>query len=283
MGSKLVFINIAKNLAAKIPDDICQKIRNIQSDDFVEVTDVSKLSAAVRDADYIISYPIPYVLIKRNKNLKAVFFLSSQVPDSFMNKSFKVFDIKGLNAAAVSDHALRFMQHKDFIQNKNSKVGVVGFGHVGKNIYSQLRRQEYDVCVLSRQDLAVEIPTSSYNDSASFFEDSDVLFIAANLSKETQELFTDDRFFKRLKKDITLINIARGELFLEQNLVTFFSENKKAHYFTDVVYPEPYPDDGELHKLDNIVMTPHVAGFSKDVWNQVDEKLTDVTKSWGLS
>lgn len=273
MKTKLALIDINKNEVSRIPKSIITAVKS-SGHQVIHIENINELMKGLKDVDYIVGYSIPYTYIKRNKNLKEVFLLSSQVPESFLNKDFKVESIKGLNAKTVANYAFKWIEE---LTLPNFKIGVIGLGSIGKEVVTLCSDKKLNVMSISRNSEA----DYRYDQYTEFLNQVDIICICTTLNQETKELFTKERFFYHLKKDCRIINIARGELFHETDLVSFLSESKKAVYYTDVTYPEPYPEDGALRKLSNIKITPHIAGFSDEVWAAVEKKLTEALSQWG--
>ena len=65
-----------------------------------------------------------------------------------------------------------------------------------------------------------------------------------------------------LRKDAVIVNIARGKLIDEKELINCLREKKIAGAAIDVFENEPISINNPLLKMDNIVLTPHIAGTS---------------------
>ncbi len=280
---KIVLVAINQNPISKIPQSFIESLKKLLplSCEVSIISESSKLMKGLIDVDYIISYPIPKTYIKRNKNLKGIFFLSSQVSESFKNQSFRVWDIKGLNSEFVANHVSKFSAQAKTKPTEHT-IGVIGTGEIGARVAKEHLTRGFSVQYVARQCKTDLGAFYSFEEYDKFLQTSDVIIVCTSLNSETQKLFTHEQFFKKIKPTIKLINIARGELFLEEDLVSFFKENSSASYFTDVVYPEPYPESGKLRDLDNVVITNHIAGFDEKLWPKIEKKLESTLKEWRL-
>jgi phosphoglycerate dehydrogenase-like enzyme len=92
---------------------------------------------------------------------------------------------------------------------------------------------------------------------------ADVIFVAAPLTEQTQDLF-GERAFARMKRGVFFVNVSRGGLVDTDALVRALRDGRVAGAGLDVVDPEPLPADHPLWKMENVVVTPHVAGRSDD-------------------
>ena len=92
---------------------------------------------------------------------------------------------------------------------------------------------------------------------------SDIVSVHVPLSDETRGLF-GAKEFGLMKKDSIFINTCRGPVHDEQSLVTALKSDEILGAALDVTEVEPISKNSELLKLDNCVVTPHLAGSSKE-------------------
>lgn len=92
-------------------------------------------------------------------------------------------------------------------------------------------------------------------------EDADVIFVAAPHTWESQNMF-DSRFFKSLKKKPYFVSVSRGSLTHTEDILVAVKEGLLSGAGLDVTNPEPLDANHPLMKLDNVIVTPHIAGLS---------------------
>jgi phosphoglycerate dehydrogenase-like enzyme len=80
----------------------------------------------------------------------------------------------------------------------------------------------------------------------------------------------------RMKQGAILINVARGDLVETAALVEALQEGRLAAAGLDVFDPEPVPRDSPLLKMDNVVLSPHVASASERAVRKLRETATDI-------
>jgi cyclase len=90
---------------------------------------------------------------------------------------------------------------------------------------------------------------------------ADVVVLACPLTKETRGMFGKSQF-AAMKKSAYFINIARGGLTSQQELVDALKTNTIAGAGLDVTDPEPLPDGSPLWGMTNVVISPHLGGQS---------------------
>lgn len=88
--------------------------------------------------------------------------------------------------------------------------------------------------------------------------EADVVVNAVPLTPQTTGLF-DRAFFASLKKDASFINIARGGSVVTDDLMASLRSGRLAGAGLDVTDPEPLPADHPLWKMDQVIITPHIA------------------------
>ncbi len=146
-------------------------------------------------------------------------------------------------------------------------LGVVGLGSIG----SEVARR--GVC-LGMRVLAVD---SDPRDAPAGVEgpwpvghldkllaESDYVVIAAPHTPETEGLFSADRF-ARMRANAILINIGRGVIVKLDDLVEALRSGEIGGAALDVYEVEPLPKDHPLWSLENVILTPHVAGHSPEI------------------
>jgi len=95
---------------------------------------------------------------------------------------------------------------------------------------------------------------------------SDVVSVHAFLSEETHHLIDAGRL-ALMKPTAWLVNTARGRLVDEQALIAALREGRLAGAALDVVEQEPLDPKSPLTGMDNVILCPHVAGYSEEgIW-----------------
>lgn len=138
---------------------------------------------------------------------------------------------------------------KDYRYNRiGSRVArrAIGFGM--KVIYYNIARK-YDL----EEKYGVELRPLEH-----LLKESDFIVIAAPLTDQTRNMI-GDRELRLMKRTAFIVNIARGPVVNHNALVKALEERAIAGAALDVFYKEPIPPDDPLLRLDNVVLTPHIA------------------------
>jgi phosphoglycerate dehydrogenase-like enzyme len=99
-------------------------------------------------------------------------------------------------------------------------------------------------------------------------QDIDVLLVAVPLTKETQYLLAAPEFEILGKKNAFIANISRGSIINQTDLIAFLQKGEDEGGLRgaalDVTDPEPLPPSNPLWDLENVIITPHVSGLSRE-------------------
>ena len=101
------------------------------------------------------------------------------------------------------------------------------------------------------------------------FKICDIITIHLALNKKTNGII-NKKIFIQSNPNIILVNTSRGEVINEVDLTNFLLKNKKSIAALDVFQKEPYV--GKLQKLQNIILTPHVSGYSQELRSQMENE-----------
>lgn len=148
---------------------------------------------------------------------------------------------------------------------EGKRLGLIGFGKVGVEVAKRaralgMRIMAYDPYVSSEAMRAEGVEPV---DMETLLRDSDIVSLHARLTDETYHMI-GEKEFKAMKPTAIFVNTARGELVDEQALIKALKEGWIAGAALDVFEKEPLPPDSPLLKLENVTITPHIAGASKE-------------------
>jgi len=140
---------------------------------------------------------------------------------------------------------------------KDLKVQIIGYGMIGQILEKSLSPLVKDIFIYdpfkSKIDLQEKV--------------ADVILMASSLNPTSSKIL-DENFFKGLRKDVLIINAARGGLIDQKSLLKFLTQNPEAFAFLDVFEQEPF-DSTEFDTIKNLVKTSHIAGVYKELNNEL--------------
>jgi phosphoglycerate dehydrogenase-like enzyme len=157
-------------------------------------------------------------------------------------------------------------------------LGLVGLGAIGART-AQLGAALGMRVIATRKDTKAERPAEvaevmPASALSRLLSESDVVVIAAPLTEETRQLIGAAEL-ALMKPTAWLINVARGKLVREQDLVDALTSGRIAGAGLDVFEREPLPAASPLWGLPNVIVTPHVAGFRDDYWEAAVELFSE--------
>ncbi|AMJ62748.1 2-hydroxyacid dehydrogenase [Bosea sp. PAMC 26642] len=151
-------------------------------------------------------------------------------------------------------------------QLSGKTVGIVGFGAIGQNVARLLKGFGCTILYSKRTPLSAQEETALGVKHASLPEllvQSDIVSLHCPLTPETTNLI-DKAALKAMKRTAMLINVARGGVVNETDLIEALRTGEISGAAMDVFSIEPLPADSELLTLDNLVVTPHLAAIAAD-------------------
>ncbi|XP_051132746.1 glyoxylate/hydroxypyruvate reductase HPR3-like [Andrographis paniculata] len=148
------------------------------------------------------------------------------------------------------------------------RVGIVGLGSIGNEIAKRLKPFGCSISYSSRNK-KLSVPYVFYSDVCKLAAASDILIICCALTEETHHLINREVMLS-LGKGGIIINIARGAVVDEKELVNCLKRGDISGAGLDVFENEPLVPE-ELCELDNVVLTPHCAVFTKESPREVFE------------
>jgi D-3-phosphoglycerate dehydrogenase len=142
-------------------------------------------------------------------------------------------------------------------------LGLVGFGHVARQVVRKLRGFEMRILVhdpyVGAETLAAQGVSAA--GLPELLAESDVVSLHCPLTAQTRHLIAEQQL-RLMKPTAVVLNTARGPIIDEPALVQALRQGWIAGAGLDVLEHEPPASDNPLLTMDNVVVTPHVAGYS---------------------
>jgi D-3-phosphoglycerate dehydrogenase / 2-oxoglutarate reductase len=159
-------------------------------------------------------------------------------------------------------------------------VGLVGYGYMGKAFAKRLC--SFDCKILAYDKYKKNFSCSLVEEVGleEIFRDSDILSLHVPLNAETKYLVNRD-FLNKFRKNIYLLNTSRGSVVKLKDLNRALEEGKVLGAALDVIENEKLhqlsleekEDFGSLISCKNVLLTPHVAGWSFESYRKINEIL----------
>ncbi|XP_059290267.1 glyoxylate/hydroxypyruvate reductase HPR3 [Lycium ferocissimum] len=151
------------------------------------------------------------------------------------------------------------------------RVGIVGLGSIGSRVGKRLEAFGCSIAYTSKR-MKPSVPFPFHSNIHDLAINSDVLILCCSLTKETHRMVDKD-LLTALGKDGIVINVGRGALVDEKELVQFLKRGEIGGAGLDVYENEPHVPE-ELFGLDNVVLSPHVAVLTPESFEALEELFT---------
>ncbi|MGY3591870.1 phosphoglycerate dehydrogenase-like enzyme [Bradyrhizobium sp. USDA 4341] len=244
-----------------------------------------QLARYIDDADALVASRFPVELFERAKKLR--WFqctgagVESMVPIRHKAKRITVTNARGIHGELIADFVMagltmlhwnfrRFLREQDerrwnprFVSPLSEKtLGVVGLGSIGATVARRAKSTGMTV-IGSKRD--TDIPVNGVDElfaSGALNELlplCDFVVLALPSTAETVGLIGASEI-ARMRRNAFLINIARGNIVVEAELIKALQAGAIAGAMLDVFEQEPLPPNSPLWDMPNVIATPHVAG-----------------------
>ncbi len=150
-------------------------------------------------------------------------------------------------------------------------IGLLGFGHIGKAIARRAKAFDLRVSVANRSSVAIgEQVDESYrlDELPAFFASADFIVVSVPLTEETRGIVGASAF-QAMRPDAVVFNVGRGPTIDQKALFDALSGQLIGGAVIDTWYAYPAagrldgaPGDLPFHELANIIMTPHMSGWT---------------------
>jgi phosphoglycerate dehydrogenase-like enzyme len=163
-------------------------------------------------------------------------------------------------------------------------IGLLGFGHIGKAIAQRAKAFDMTVHVANRSavaDSALVDRSFLLTGLSTFWGTADVIVVSLPLTPETTGLVGAEAF-SAMKRSAVVINVGRGPTVDERSLFEALKSQRIAGAVIDTWYnypspavPRVYPSSLPFHTLPNVVMTPHMSGWTQGTIRRRQRTIAD--------
>lgn len=158
------------------------------------------------------------------------------------------------------------------VELEGKTMGIIGFGRIGRAEGRIARALGMRVLAHSPHVSEEGQEIGEYVDLDKLLTESDVVSLHCNLTPENEGMINKETI-ARMKDGVILINNARGQLLVEQDVADALNSGKMAAAGLDVVSTEPIRADNPLLGAKNCIITPHISWASKES----RQRIMDVT------
>ncbi|MBP1080556.1 MULTISPECIES: hydroxyacid dehydrogenase [Bacillus] len=244
--------------------------------------------------------------LKSAPNLKAVFYgagsIKHVVTKEFWERQIQITSAFAANAVPVAEFSLsqilfslkRGWNYVNQVKKErkypvkfevpgayHSIVGIISLGMIGRKVCELLKPFDltviaYDPYVSKEEAKALNVQLCSLEE---LFQVSDVVSIHTPLIKETEGMITGHHIHS-MKKNATFINTSRGAVVRESDAIEVLESRPDLFAVLDVTSPEPPSQNSRLFSLDNVILTPHIAGSLSKECERMGEYMAEEAKRY---
>lgn len=154
-------------------------------------------------------------------------------------------------------------QPRTQLSKDSCTVGVMGLGRIGKHVANRLALNGFRVFGWSKSKKEMEhVTTFSEQNLDPFLAASNVIVCLLPLTPVTKDILNLD-LFKKMKKPAFIINVARGQHLVEEDLIYALDAGLINHAVLDVFTKEPLPESHLFWSREKITITPHIASVTQ--------------------
>ena len=166
------------------------------------------------------------------------------------------------------------------IELSDKTVGIIGYGYMGQAFVQRLRAFDCRVLVYDKYKKGFGTKNVEEAPLDKLFDKADILSLHVPLTEETRG-WIDKAFIERFRKDIYLLNTARGEILPVRDLLGLLDSGKVKGAALDVLEKEKFnalTEEQQANFIDlfsrkNVVLSPHVGGWTYASYKRINEVL----------
>lgn len=265
----------------------CRLARQYPHLPLVTANSEAEVARHLPEAEVLLAWDFPVKLLPLGRKLRWFQMMGAGV-DALTNgvrppAHVTVTNIKGVFGTAMAEYALTYMlAHSQNLRGvlrrqalrewapfapqllAGKTVGIAGLGSIGQEVARRCAALGMRVIGLKRKPGPVEHVERVYltGQMEEFLPQCDFLVLVLPHTDETAGLLTRERL-RLLKPSCFLINMGRGTVMREGDLVEALRDGWLAGAALDVFPAEPLPPESPLWSLPNVYITPHIAGINR--------------------
>ncbi|OLS33868.1 D-2-hydroxyacid dehydrogenase [Bacillus sp. MRMR6] len=292
MGERIINNSYSVLISWPIKDEYMQKLKDeFLNLHFVRCVDPTEMFLYVEDTDIMFAGKLQREHFIRAKKLKWL-QLHGHGVDSYLFPELKASDVlltnasqvhsipmaehvfamllfhtrrlKGLTEAQKQNSWIKNELYHEFTELYKKTMLLVGVGNIGKEVAKRAKAfgmKVWGVRRNPRKENKYVDKMYSFNELEDAINGADYIILSLPATSETISLF-GKRVLQAMKENALLINIGRGSVIAEHELIDFLSNHPTNSAALDVFEVEPLPPTSKLYQMDNVFVSPHVSGIS---------------------
>ncbi len=271
-----------------------EQIRNeVPEYEVVKAADDELQEKEIVDSNILVTFPAAFDLDKIYKAPDLCWIqawsagvnsilVDKRLRQHIIDKNIKLTTMSGIHSDVIAEQVMGFMinfsrklhqcyrqqlarvwKHPRVSQLAGRTIAIVGLGNIGREIAVRAKAFKMKVHGMKRDTSSrVENVDKLFKpeEFPELLAGADYVVVIVPLTAETRGMFGLDQF-KMMKESAYFINVARGEIVKESELITALRDKVIAGAGLDVFAEEPLPSDSPLYGMENVLITPHIGGI----------------------
>jgi phosphoglycerate dehydrogenase-like enzyme len=221
--------------------------------------------------------------------------VDSVLPNPGLRRECVITNARGIHAGQISEYVMGMMlalalKLPEHIRNQRNSVwqlrphiivggktvAVIGLGSIGKEIARKANALGLRVIGVKKHPAPVEYVERVYgtDDLHRVLNEADFVVLIVPFTPQTHGLIGKAEL-EAMKPDAFLVNVARGSVVIENDLVEALRNGTIAGAALDVFEKEPLPPESPLWEMENVLITPHNSGMRPDYFEAVSKLFCD--------
>jgi D-2-hydroxyacid dehydrogenase (NADP+) len=270
--------------------------------EFLYSEDKEQLEKLIGEAEILVTLSVKREIFLQAKKLKWIHLGVAGADKTLFPEVLKskvlITSSKGIHQVTVSEHvmglvlafakgiaaSIKAQPKKVWLQRElidkrftleGKVLGIVGLGNIGLELARKAKAFDMKVIALKNSVKKGEKYRNvdlllGKEKLKELLSQSDFVVILLPLTKETYHLI-GQRELGWMKKEAYLINVARGPIINEVDLIAALKNKSIKGAALDVVEKEPLDSNSPLYDFENVIITPHIAGSMPDYYRKVGE------------
>jgi phosphoglycerate dehydrogenase-like enzyme len=273
----------------RVGKEMQQQLKEKFTDEEFYFFNIRAAEDVLEEVEVILTYgeDLTPLHIEKAKNLKWVMVMSAgldKMPfQSIRDRNILVTNARGIHKIPMAEYTIGMMlqfskQLKAFYDQEKDEnwsrglstselygktVLIIGVGAIGGQIAKLCQAFGMHVLGVNRSGKAGEFvdELTTINEFTKFLPQADFVVSVLPSTEETKG-FLKREHFEQMKNSSVFINIGRGNVIKESELIQIMKDQLISHAILDVFEIEPLPKDHQFWKMDNITITPHISSIN---------------------
>ncbi|MFH1462174.1 MAG: D-2-hydroxyacid dehydrogenase [bacterium] len=286
---KILITKVEDVLPFELKEEHLQKIKEIAPDsEIIAAIGSKEIENNLETADVFLTFPNVSIDLDKAKNLKWIHSFSAGVDGiltpQVASSAVLLSNSSGVHPVPISEHVLCFLlsfarkfnitfrqqlekkwqRIETLTELRGKAVLVIGLGNIGREVIRLCKCLGLKTMGVDRNKNELDSLDEFHSPEnlPEILPNADFVVLCLPHTKETHHFLNKEKL-ERMKKEAILINIGRGGVVNEEELIQALKDGRIAGAGLDVTEKEPLPEESPLWDMEQVIITPHHSGWSE--------------------